>query len=509
MRKWKILNQQYNANLFPYAYHIQATGAFFAKTCGRTAAVDHFVELRNNGELTQGIHWQDYHKAGKYILSHLEDKVYSQKVLQNTIELLDSFYKFSGKVIKSNLNIKTNIELSKMIINFRNLFLELSSWGVLISFVEYEHELLSKKVKELLRRKILELKLDVTGEELFQILSTSNKKTYLIQERDALLKIAKKIVKNTAWNKLFLANYSVIEIDLQNFPGLKNLLYKHWQKYRWLSFGFEGPLLTFEDILQSVIELVRKNPTDLMLEIKRSQREFRKNQQYWEKKLQFSISEWHLIWLIRELGFSKAIRKDVEYRGNYAYHLLLTEIGKRKYLSVHQAHYLSCEEISQILLAKKEVDYNLVNERIKTSIFVCEKLKTKLISGPAAEVYRNNLEKINIGENIKTLKGDCASPGKVRGVVKIILDQKDYNKFYAHDILVSYATNPNMVPLMKISKAIITDVGGITCHAAIVSRELNIPCVIGTKIGTQVLKDGDEVEIDATNGVINIISKIN
>jgi len=93
-------------------------------------------------------------------------------------------------------------------------------------------------------------------------------------------------------------------------------------------------------------------------------------------------------------------------------------------------------------------------------------------------------------------------PGRVSGVVKIILNQNDYQKFAAHNILVSYATNPSMVPLMKIARAVVTDQGGITYHAAIVSRELNVPCIIGTKIATKVLKDGDRVEVDATKGIV-------
>ena len=66
-------------------------------------------------------------------------------------------------------------------------------------------------------------------------------------------------------------------------------------------------------------------------------------------------------------------------------------------------------------------------------------------------------------------------------------------------------TRPEFVPLMKRSLAVITDEGGITCHAAIVSRELKIPCVIGTKIATRKLKDGDMVEVDATNGIVRVV----
>ena len=68
-------------------------------------------------------------------------------------------------------------------------------------------------------------------------------------------------------------------------------------------------------------------------------------------------------------------------------------------------------------------------------------------------------------------------------------------------------TNSFFIPIMKKAKAIITDEGGITCHAAIVSRELNIPCITGTKIATKVLKDGDMVEVDAERGIVKIIQR--
>lgn len=68
-------------------------------------------------------------------------------------------------------------------------------------------------------------------------------------------------------------------------------------------------------------------------------------------------------------------------------------------------------------------------------------------------------------------------------------------------------TDPHFVPALSLTKAIITDNGGVLCHAAIVSRELKIPCVVGTRIATKVLKDGDYVEVDAVNGVVKKLSK--
>jgi len=109
--------------------------------------------------------------------------------------------------------------------------------------------------------------------------------------------------------------------------------------------------------------------------------------------------------------------------------------------------------------------------------------------------------------HVSEIKGQTAQPGVACGLVKKIFRAKDMKKMNKGDILVSIATDPDVVPAMKKAGAIVTDQGGITTHAAIVSRELGIPCVIGTRIATQILKDGDLVEVDATRGIIRKLEK--
>jgi len=118
-----------------------------------------------------------------------------------------------------------------------------------------------------------------------------------------------------------------------------------------------------------------------------------------------------------------------------------------------------------------------------------------------------DLEKKISTEKIDIIKGHVASPGTAKGRVKIVLINKDINKILEGDILVSPMTRPDFLPAMKKAVAFVTDEGGITCHAAIVARELKKPCIIGTKIATQVLKDGDLVEVDADNGIVKVLKK--
>jgi phosphohistidine swiveling domain-containing protein len=100
------------------------------------------------------------------------------------------------------------------------------------------------------------------------------------------------------------------------------------------------------------------------------------------------------------------------------------------------------------------------------------------------------------------LKGTGASRGTASGPVKIIRHIQDLPQMQSGDVLVTPMTNPDMVVAMTKAEAIITDIGGITSHAAIISRELGIPCVVGTQVATKVLKNGAMVEVDGTNGIV-------
>ncbi|SHH89519.1 phosphoenolpyruvate synthase [Sporanaerobacter acetigenes] len=100
------------------------------------------------------------------------------------------------------------------------------------------------------------------------------------------------------------------------------------------------------------------------------------------------------------------------------------------------------------------------------------------------------------------VRGLPASPGIASGKVKNILDISEIARVEDGDILVTVMTNPDMVPAMRRASAVVTDEGGRTCHAAIVSRELGIPCIVGAKTASETLKEGMEVTVDATRGVV-------
>ncbi|MCA9382041.1 phosphoenolpyruvate synthase [Candidatus Dojkabacteria bacterium] len=110
---------------------------------------------------------------------------------------------------------------------------------------------------------------------------------------------------------------------------------------------------------------------------------------------------------------------------------------------------------------------------------------------------RKELKKLNL-----VVRGTAASPGIISGKVNVIKDVSEMGKVKTGDILVTLMTTPSWVPVMRKASAIITDQGGSTCHAAIVSRELGIPCVVGTQIATRILKSGETVTVDGEEGKV-------
>jgi pyruvate,water dikinase len=125
--------------------------------------------------------------------------------------------------------------------------------------------------------------------------------------------------------------------------------------------------------------------------------------------------------------------------------------------------------------------------------------KSTVAAPPPAPVA---VEKGPKGEGAPLLRGFGASPGVAGGVARILHSPAEMEKLKPGEILVTSMTTPDMVPAMSRAAAIVTDEGGMTCHAAIVSRELGVPCVVGTRDATKLISDGADVTVDGKTGTV-------
>jgi len=269
--------------------------------------------------------------------------------------------------------------------------------------------------------------------------------------------------------------------------------------YHWFPYEYIGPKIYDKE---TVLDLISSLPP------KTDKNESVDSKEDVIKKFQLTED---IVILYRILNILTLLQDDRKrFNSQVCYfvnEIILRDLGDILGIDLHLSRFVD----EQVLIRYvKDQTYPIKEELLtRSKLFVVKQengSQEYFVGQEAAGYLQQNSINWKIADtNIKSIKGDIAFAGKVRGVVRIIKNSGNVNVFNRGDILVSHMTTPDFIHLMKKAGAIITDEGGITCHAAIVSRELKKPCIIGTKIATQVFKDGDMVEVDAENGIVKII----
>ncbi|MBI2444809.1 hypothetical protein HYV43_00270 [Candidatus Micrarchaeota archaeon] len=269
----------------------------------------------------------------------------------------------------------------------------------------------------------------------------------------------------------------------------------HAQLWKWLAYNYESGALPLEHFQDRWPESLADKPKSPWNKIHQGLQ--RKDEL--EKKLKLSRRSRILFDAIGDLIYFKEYRKGLQSQALCYFEPFLRQSAKRLALSFNQLKFLTPEEVISALQGD-ELPNDLA-ERTAFCVLIQNTEATRLISGAHAHRYYDEAprEDKNLGV-LRELKGFCANPGTAQGHACIIRTPEDLPKMKEGDVLVSPMTTPELVPAIKRASAIVTDTGGITCHAAIVSRELNKPCLIGTHHATRVFKDGDLLEVDAAAG---------
>lgn len=199
------------------------------------------------------------------------------------------------------------------------------------------------------------------------------------------------------------------------------------------------------------------------------------------------------------LGISNGIhdmRKRTNLIGNYAMARFLDQLAERTALPIELLGRLLWYEYALPLWQTEEMQSRL--EKRNAMTLVCIDTQPAYDEG----ILYHELESTEV---ITELKGIPAARGIAEGTARIIIGAADFAKLQPGDILLAEMTRPDFLPIMKKAAAIVTDEGGLTCHAAIVARELGIPCVVGTRNGTRVFQDDLRLKVDANRGIITKI----
>lgn len=504
MAEWRLEDRRNDASLFPVVY--------FESGCGEKSPMHRALGVSLSGMLNsfEGHTWSYYERPGdlKRVGEELSARVKTEpefvaKAIKETYRLGEKLLDLTAEISGADLSKKTNEELWRYLEEYGRRIKEMRGWAWVAPALDIGDSF-SNMLREILQRRLKPLGREKELENYFAALTNPKKRTLGKQQDVDLLKLSAEIKKDGKAMQLFTSNNpGEIIAGLDAFPALKKKLLEHEKKYCWLPCAYEGEpwdLKYFASVAASMLKQGTDPEEDLKKIVEREEKA-EKGREDAERELRLTKEEKRLFDTAADLIFFKADRKDIFFRSYNEMRPLIAEIAERLSITVQQARTLLPEEVKAALLEGK-LDEAELERRSKFYVAIMENDSTRVVSGAEARKYvEENVEKEAV-KDVKELKGSCASPGYAKGAVKLILSPRDMPKMNVGDILVANATNPDVVPAMKKAAAIVTNTGGITCHAAIVSRELGIPCVVGTKVATDVLKDGEMVEVDATAGIV-------
>ncbi len=348
---------------------------------------------------------------------------------------------------------------------------------------------------------------DTEFRKIFTALLQPAKPSFANNEHVDLLAITKMIVSDPSQVLLF-GNKNLHEVEQQLRPDILQQIQRHREKYIFNQINYyHGEALSIENYLDEIQKLITDD-VDIDQKIQDESLLYYKNIQHRKEMIaeyDFDQTTRDLIHLSIEVLHWQDDRKKVILECVYYMNMLLALVADSAEIDLELLKRYMPNEITAELLQKFPA-HEAVERTKKVAVYsyrenngVVQEVLMQEQFDALLEEYHKTLGKQN------DLHGTCASTGKVSGVVRVCKTKQEIAEFQPGEILVAAMTRPEYVPAMRKSSAIITDEGGLTCHAAIVSRELSIPCIIATKHATKVLQSGDLVEVNASHGIIKIV----
>jgi len=419
-----------------------------------------FSDYVENLEIVDGDFCFDFNWTNRIISQ------YKDTNLKTFWKFINDGYQY-GEIIKDySRNLKSGSSKKELIKQFEESVNQLKNLLVFLPITHPLVKIIEGKVITILKEK--NVKDSELNDILFDISAPIKKNTPVLENED-LLKIREAYQKNKSF-----------DVD--------KALEKHTNSYGFL--GYREPFSAGYD--KKFFEMKLK---DQKAETKQNK----------TKYIEFTEDEQKYIDLLKEFVYFRTYRTEKLYESLYYLEPLWRKIASEFDLNNDtDIGWYDLGEINNLFKSETKVtDTELDNRKVGHAILLHDGKFEIIFADQMFEYKKKHYPDQKLSEN--QIFGVAACKGKVSGTAKIVKSSKEQDKINVGDILVTAMTTPDFLPSMNKAVAFITDEGGITCHAAIVAREMNKPCIIGTKIATQVLKDGDLVEVDANNGIVKIL----
>ncbi len=413
-----------------------------------------------------------------HILKHDQEKNFLAFWRTTTKRLLDVFQ----EIDRTELSTLSDVHLTTLYKKLKDAY---SAYWIPAGTLEFINLALEQWLRDALEARIVDIE---ERNRALNILSAPVDLTFYRQEEKAL-----------------------IEIGHLPKPQQHAALERHAKHYFWIYNSYlETNVLDVNYFAKELRRLQKDGTEKVYRDITTSKNRIRKEKNGLIKRYLLDAFTRRVVRFLERYTIWQDIRKKENFLGDHYVSLLLTEIARRKKISVRLARQLMPDELVEFAMTKTAARWKSVMQKrlSQPTVLAFAGRRQRILSRNETKTFLRQYHSSQADNQNAVLQGIVASGGKskyFRGIARVIHSSKEIRRVGKGEILITGMTAPDYVVAMKRAGAVITDQGGLTCHAAIVSRELGIPCIVGTKFATKVIKDGDTVEIHGGRGIVKII----
>ena len=411
-------------------------------------------------------------------------KIYAKKVK----DIIDEINLFSNTISNKNFSFMSNEQLEKELIYLQELYIK-----GFCPYNLYPDNYIYQKLKTLNVSPII-------IDRVSELINTTG--IYSIDETLNVLKITKEIKDN---------NYSLSNLDKKIIAAIED----HKNKYGWMktydlehnnmeTYDTEYYLSRIKELLNEDIDVLINNIENKRLNSDKEFDELLNNNN-------FDVLTKNILIAMRDFIYLQTLLSESYTRMMFMGKIsIMKEIVCRIHKDIESYVSLDFDEQREVIYNAKNYEKYVEENKYGKGRIKIDNYK-KILKGKDIIILKQKVNDYCLSfikeevKNAKIITGTSVNGGIVRGKAKIIKTIQDLSKINTGDILVADMTSPDYVTAFNKVAAFVTDEGGLTCHAAIVSKEFDVPCIVGTQFATQLLKDNTLIEVDANKGIITIL----
>ena len=506
----KLLFDRDRIYLYPYQFADESLTADMKDVFGRGIEGPIYSEFRQ-GHRYEYCTGEEVNELGKFFFEKiLDESDFPQSVIENTFRLGDELLEFCETLAERDLKSLSAEELADLYDEYAGKIRVMRAWGWIPPLVDgIEVPYMTDHAQEALRGLLRERSREEKFNDIFSVLSSSEEESEVRIEERNRLELFRNIVEGDGELRARLSELSsdaFLAWTEENRQEAAERIRNHAAEFEWLPYAYEGPGMIPEDVVTLLRETLESgiDPTAALDEMETRPKLLKERKAEVIRELDISDELQYLFRVLTMFMTFKDHRKGLYQRSYVKMDPVLEEIGRRVRLDLKEVKYLTRKEVREALGGK---DFkSICSDRTTYCMARTRDGETEFLDTAEIEKVKSELKTDEVGD-VSELTGQIAYPGVARGTAKVVIVREDVEKVEEGNIIVSSSTNPDLISAMQKASAFVTDMGGVICHAAIVAREMKKPCIVGTKHATKVLRDGDDIEVDANQGVVRILKR--